>query len=206
MKIGIICNSINEDLYKISRSFYNDLNYDKIVISGENGFYGYKFLNEIFTNKKYDYDWIVLIDEDCFITDLNAFENLLQYQIKNEIHCSGMPDGGIIPLREFNPISINPYFCIIDLKSIRLKYNQSEVKKLVYSDNLDKFIPNHLIKSNIFSEKISEINVKCDAYNFEPYYKIFFWLLLNDFKIEYLDANLWDAENDKYTKIGRAHV
>ena len=124
--IAILCNGQFPDLYRESMSFYEHLPYVKKHVDGKGGFYNFKFVNHVIkTTKEYPYDWVILIDEDCFISDTDAMQELLNWQIENQIHISGMPDGGVIPLREFNPVGINTYFSILDLKSIRQVYNES---------------------------------------------------------------------------------
>jgi hypothetical protein len=205
--LAIISNSQFDDLYAISKAFYNEIDIPKIKISGINSFYGYKFLNNLIIDiNKYPFDWAILIDEDCFITDIKAMLDLVNYQIKNNIHISGMPDGGLVPLRCFNPISINTYFCILNLKEIRKKYNADEVKNKLYTENLNKFLPKEMLKLPYFSKTIPFINKKCDPYNFEPYYKIFFWLLENNYNIKYLNAKLWNSNTDDFTNIIYNHL
>lgn len=206
MDFAIICNSDSDELYRHSLSFYEHLPYDKLKVSGENGFYNFKFINDLILNgEKYPYDWVALIDEDCFITDTHEMMNLVKYQIENNIHMSGMPDGGVLPLREFNPVSINTYFTILNLKEIREVYNEVEVLKTIYDKSLDVNIREDLMKGRYFSNKITYLNRKCNPYNFEPYYRIFFWLLKKGLKIEYLDAELLDSKNDNIANILKNH-
>ena len=44
MNIKIVSNFQFEDLYNISRSFYDKLPYEKVTVNGRGGFYGYEFL------------------------------------------------------------------------------------------------------------------------------------------------------------------
>jgi len=206
MNFAIICNSGAPDLYKHSRSFYEHLPYDKIRVPGDNGFYNFKFVHTLIQDStKYPYDWVALIDEDCFITDTDAMMDLVKYQMENNIHMSGMSDGGLIPLREFNPVGINTYFTVLNLKRIRKTYNPKEVEGAKYDKTLDKYIRHDLIKGNYFSSIVTHTKKRCDPYNFEPYYKIFFWLLKKGYKMEYLDAELWRPGQDKFTNILKNH-
>ena len=202
MKFAIISNSQHIDLYEESKSFYSDLDYPLIRVPGNNGFYSFKFINNLILNEeKYPYEWVALIDEDCFITDTEAMMSLVKYQMDNGYHMSGMPDGGLIPLREFNPVGINTFFTVLDLNSIRRKYNESEVKRTKYKRELDKFIPHDLLNLPYFSDKITYLNQPCDPFNFEPYYKIYFWLLENGFKMKYLYSELWKPLSDHLTNV-----
>ncbi len=207
MKIKIVTNYQSNELYLKSKEFYEDFGFEMIGIDGSNGFYGFDFFNYMMTNKIfYDCDWIIYIDEDCFITNKQALFDLLKYQIDNNIHCSGVPDGGVISHRFHNPVSIIAFFCIINVGVMREKYETEVVKSMVYGQDLDKFIPHHLINTNRpYEEKFrrtiaqgySPYGVIFD--NFEPTYKLFFWLLRNNYNMLYLNA--YDYSNDDLTTI-----
>lgn len=209
--ISIISNVINPELYELSKSFYSSLEYEKLVVDGNNMFYGVTFLDYILKDKKFDnIDWVIYIDEDCFITDIDAMLELLNYQIENNIHCSGMPDGGVVSHRYHNPISINAFFIILNLGEIRKKYNSTEALSMKYKDDLEVFIPyelifNHRPNFDKFNRTLPSGQIPYGtAYdNYEPYYKIFFWLLRNNFKILYLDA--YDYLEDDWTTVLKNH-
>jgi hypothetical protein len=207
-KVKIVSNYINEELYKESKSFYEKVDFiEHIKINGSGGLYGLSFFEYVIKNID-SCDWMIYIDEDCFITDTNAMLDLLFYQIKNNISFSGMPDGGVISHRFHNPISINAFFTIINLKFLRTFYNPNINQ--FYNKDLDVFIPNNLLKTNIkqeekFSRTIAEgykpYGIIYD--NFEPYYKIFFSMLRNNCKYLYLDA--YDSDLDDLTTILKNH-
>lgn len=191
-RIKIISNTQYKDLYEISKSFYVNLVYEKLEINGENSFYSFDFLNYIIMDDVFkDIDIMVYIDEDCFITDIKALERLIFYFTENDIDCIGMPDGGVVSTRTHNPLSINQFFCILNLKKIREKYNLDEVLKTLYSDDLSEYLPSFLIKG------VYNLD------NFEPYYKLFFWMLKNKYKFYYLDAKNFDL--DTTTTILKNH-
>jgi len=194
MNIKIVTNYQNEELYKISKSFYEKLDFEKIGVNGSNGFYSFNFLNYMISNKDFfDIDLMIYIDEDCFIVDKTALLNLVNYVVENNVDCVGMPDGGVIEHRTHNPVSINQFFCILNLKKIREKYDINEVNNSKYIDELKKYTPHNILKS--------EISICYD--NFEPYYKLFFWMLKNDFKFQYLDA--YSFSGDMTTTILKNH-
>ena len=212
MVIKIITASQSDELYSYSKSFYDKLEFEKICV---NGYDNFNFFNYILTDNKFDdCDWVIFIDEDCFITDINAMQDLLKYQIDNNIHCSGIPDGGVISHRMHNPISINPFFSIMNVNEIRKKYilNLASVYSSVYGHDLDKYIPHHLIDvDRPFHEKFDRIvpnrlnrtdGVKPYGVlynNVEKYYKIFFWLLRNNYNMLYLNG--YDYPDDEYTTV-----
>ena len=207
MKIKIVTNYQSDELYSKSKEFYDDLGFEMIGINGSNGFYGFPFFNYMITNEYFDdCDWIIYVDEDCFITNKEALLDLLNHQIENNIHCSGVPDGGVISHRFHNPISIIAFFMIINVRAIRNKYRFEDVNSQIYGADLNKFIPHHLIKTNIVYEDkfnrtiargYSPYGVIYD--NFEPTFKPFFWLLRNGYNMLYLDA--YDYPNDDLTTV-----
>ena len=184
MKIKIVTNYQSDELYSKSLEFYKDFGFEFVGINGSNGFYGFSFFNYMMTDEQFaDCDWIIYVDEDCFITNKNAMLDLLNYQIENNIHCSGVPDGGVISHRFHNPISIIAFFMIINVGEMRKKYNFNDANSMKYGHDLDKFIPHHLINSNRpYEEKFRR--TIANGYtpygiiydNFEPTYKLFFWL------------------------------
>ena len=191
-RIKIITNSQHDDLLEVSKQFYSDLPFEHINVSGKTGMYGYQFFDYVLKNFK-DVDWMIYIDEDCFITNKSALLDLLYHQIRHNIGFSGMPDGGVISHRFHNPVGINTFFTIINLKSLR----QTILKLTRYSDysqDLKRFTPNHLLKKSC--------NISYD--NFEPYYCIFFSALRKGIKPLYLDA--YDYGKDEYSTVLKNHL
>ena len=205
-RICIVSNVMNDDLYEYSKSFYDTIKYSKIVVFGKNGLHNMAFIDHIIKNSlKYNFDWMVYIDEDCFITNLDALNDLIQYQINNNFSCSGVPDGGVISHRFHNPIAINPFFMIMNVADIRKRYNLDEITHSYYASDLDRFIPTDLIKKEFIYQSDYDKTI-AKGYkpfgvvydNFEACYGFFFWLLRNNFKMLYLDA---DEYSDNLTTI-----
>jgi hypothetical protein len=193
MKIKILTNYMNDDLYGISKSFYDDLNFEKIGVNGSNGFFAFNFLNYIITNQYFsDIDIMVYIDEDCFIVNKTALQDLINYVVENNVDCVGMPDGGIVSHRKFNPVAINQYFCILNLRKIREIYNLNDVLQNKYADDLKQYTPFDVLVNSDY------------VYNdYEPYYKLFFWMIRNGLKFKYLSA--YDFPEDEITTVLKNH-
>lgn len=210
MNIKIITASQSNELYEHSKSFYNELEFEKICVKG---FANFSFFDYVLRDNKFsDCDWVIFLDEDCFITNINAMLDLLNYQIDNNIHCSGVPDGGVISHRFHNPLSINPFFSIMNVGEIRKKYNSNlnNVYSMHYDHDLDKYIPHELINvERPHYEKFKRtVNPDYKPYgviynDVEKYYKLYFWLLRNEYKILYLDG--YDYENDDFTTVAKNH-
>lgn len=181
--VKIVVNSLFRDLYDKTKKFYEGLPYEQIMVPGENHLYSLDFLKLVILDKKYsDIDYMVYIDEDCIIVDTGALPELIQYTIENQIDCVGMPDGGVVAIRSHNPISINQFFCILNLKKIREKYEADEIMTTVHSSDLEKYTPTDLMRFNYTYD------------DFEPYYKLFLWMRKKSFSFLYLDAYQYDGD------------
>jgi hypothetical protein len=124
---------------------------------------------------KEDVDYIINIDEDAFIYDLDALYSLIDYMIENAYINCGMRDGGILPIRIHHPLITNPFFNIFNVKKIREKMNYDEI------DDTKIYLPEY---ENMIPEKL---NGKYAFDDSEAYCKIFIWLAIN-YKTLYLDA------------------
>lgn len=215
-KVGIVTNSFNPELLKMSKFFYNDI-YTSLVVPGiVNGvggpvrFYGFTCFNYILTEKWFtnQFDYIIYVDEDCFITNIESMINILKEFIEGNYGFAGIPDGGLCCHRNHNPVSINTFFTIFNVKEIKKVYDPEKVLNTKFDDSLKVFKPDFLIydKSDEYKKelenkipycKIVRDNPKdvCSRHqipwnilwdDFEPYYKIFFYLLKNGLKPMYL--------------------
>ena len=136
-----------------------------------------------------DCDIAINIDEDAFVVDNAALQELLEYVLANDIVCCGMNDGGADCIRILNPIVQNPFFNIINLKAIREMFNREEIEQFDYEANKAELIMK-------LPKELQEYDgLKYD--NYEPYYHFFLWVALN-FKIMYLYVR---EHEDKYTTI-----
>ena len=120
-------------------------------------------------------DWVVNIDEDAFVSDIGALQRLIDYCMENDYVNCGMPDGGVVHLRDGNPLVTNPYLNILHTKAIR---EQFDISKLNESPIQARF---------------SQTDLLVGAHDFyandvEPYYPLFIWMS-NHFKTLYLKAS-----------------
>jgi hypothetical protein len=203
-KVGFFTNSFNPELLEMSLSLYRAIAPNEpIVIYGgikrRRPFYGYRVFKRILSNWfiRLKYNYLIYIDEDCFISDVGELQRLVKHFIDNDYDFCGMPDGGVICHRCHNPVAINTFFTIYNLRSIRKLYNRRKASHAVYTPELDKFTPHHLIKTQMpdnappyckIVEQSGQIPYDTQYDNFEPYYRIFFHLLARGAKPLYLDA------------------
>jgi hypothetical protein len=129
--------------------------------------------------KEINCDIAINIDEDAFVTDMDAIWDLADYVVEHDYVNAGCPDGGIGVARGLNPIVTNPFFNILNLELIRtLPIDKKKINKFDYLAVKDEMIA-AFPKEMLFDEH----NFNC--YDFEPYYPFFFWLAYN-FKTLYL--------------------
>lgn len=172
-KIIIATRSFNRQLYRYSQMSIN-LPYKRyrLVNTSADG-YILKLLS-------LDADWVINIDEDAFVTDETKIVKLIHYMKENNFDICGYPDGGIIRIRQHNPLVMNPFFNIINIKSLRNKYVKGiEQNYTTHRIEYEKKAPFGLL----------EYEYKYDFV--EPYYPVFVWISQN-FNCLYLPAKQHD--------------
>lgn len=168
MRIEIFTRSMNYMLYDAAMRCVDNLPYIKHRLQAQTAD-GY-----LITMLRSRADWAINIDEDAFVTDTQALEELLQYCIDNEIVNCGMPDGGVLPIRTHNPLVTNPFFNIINLKELRKRYNK-------------EIVAGYGVYTTEYEAKSPQITGEYSYDYFEPYCTFFVWVSQN-FKTLYLDG------------------
>lgn len=173
LKIKIYTRSANIELYKYSKELVEN-NYPKVRLCNTTADgYFYRMLSD------FDCDIAINIDEDAFLVDETALQELVDYVVENNYANAAMPDGGMLQVRAFNPIITNPFFNILNLKLIREKFTLEEIQSFDYIKNKAELI------AKFPKELLSFENNGFDYDNYEPFYKFFFWIAYN-FKTLYL--------------------
>jgi hypothetical protein len=197
-------------IYDIAMSFI-DLTYKKLALTNTTADgYLYKLLN-------IDASWVINIDEDAFILSNNELLNLLDFMQKNEYDFCGMPDGGVVPIRGANPVAMNPYFNIFNIKKIRKSFHsyknlyphlilkslcllttrRTMLREMLTTRRLT-YISMAQISSCTLGDKLKQFTPhhlmrnKYEYVDYEPYYPFFYWLLKQGFRPLYLDARMWE--------------
>jgi hypothetical protein len=112
-------------------------------------------------------DILVIIDEDFFITNWVAVEDICQYVKDNDIIFSGIPDGGEILHRCFSWCTANPFFVIFNCKLINKKkktLSRSIIDWHGYNPSIEHYKPDFLTGN--FNHG-----------SHEPFNGLFYWLL-----------------------------
>ena len=167
-RIKVYTRSMNDVLYHKSMALCS-LPYEKVRLRNTSAD-GY--LYQVIADT--EADWVVNIDEDAFISNIDALQRLIGYCMENDYVNCGMPDGGVVHLRDGNPLVTNPYLNILNTKAIR---EQFDISKLNESPNQARFTQTDLL---VGAHDFSATNV-------EPYYPLFIWMS-NHFKTLYLKA------------------
>lgn len=154
-KILVVRNYINEDV--IDKTPINW--FPVLKIYGENGLYGKKLLEKLFFEDSLQekYDYLILVDEDCFVYCDEYISKLVDYMENNHFEICGMPDGGTSRIRNHRNDVPNLFFTIFDCRKIRNINKEGYMKYQV---------PTELYQNTD--------TVHCD--DFEGYYKMLCYL------------------------------
>ena len=169
-RIKIYTRSMNRVLYHKAMSLC-PLPYPRVRLQGTSADgYLYQLIDDD------EADWVVNIDEDAFVSDPDTLRQLIDYCISNNYDNCGMPDGGVVHLRDGNPLVTNPYFNILHTQTIRQKL-KADILVPIEAPNRQCFDADNLL---------------IGAHNFnntdeEPYYPLFIWMA-NHCKTLYLKA------------------
>ncbi len=167
-RIKIYTRSMNDVLYHKSMALCT-LPYEKVrLLETSADGYLYQMVQDS------DADWVINIDEDAFVCNLDAMKRLIDYCLENGYDNCGMPDGGVVHLRDGNPLVTNPYFNILNTKAIREQFG---INLLNEKPDRSRFTQNDLLVGAHNFDNTSE----------EPYYPFFIWMS-NHFKTLYLKA------------------
>lgn len=235
--------SLFEKSYNLYSPLIDEETDNFILINGSDYNYGYKCFLEMIEyalyGKKYPrIDYIVYIDEDCFISDLKSLKNIVEDFISSDRTFAGMPDGGVCCHRNHNNVAINTFFTIFNIRQIRDLFKgieQDQFKKHIvpaiesYSfERFSKECPYNKMNELFNDTKVcakhstfiknfygepeycnivrndpnNPIEPHQEPYsskldNFEPYYKLFFYLMKLGAKPYYIvGADAW-KDNEK---------
>lgn len=82
-----------------------------------------------------NFDYVIYIDEDAFITDFSILINEFQRFIENDAYCIGGPqDGGVICHRNHSSLMINTFISFWNMKLIRKKCTSPQAFVKIIND------------------------------------------------------------------------
>jgi hypothetical protein len=179
-KIAIVSTVINFELYNITSMFFPS-EIQKYVIDGREGMHGIDsllFMMKIFKNK--NIDWLIMADEDVIFKKPDLVFELIEEMKSKNYFFSGVRDGGEISHRNYNPLVINTFFSVINLKELYEIWSVSVLRKHQY------------INKNEFDDDLSSLKFNYDAKSlYEPYYKFYLWLRRNEKKPLFLKTEMF---------------
>lgn len=144
-RIKFYCRSFNYELYLLSKRLYEDAGYPCVRLTDQtaDGYFFTMLEDEAC-------DIAINVDEDCFITDLDAVLKLAEKVQQEGWVNAGCPDANPACPRGGDPLVTNPFFNVFNLKEIRKQWNAY------------RLIP----------------ELKKDSYRgIEPYYNFFYWMV-----------------------------
>lgn len=124
LKSIIIRNYMNTNL--LQRTLLHVDN--EILISGANRLFGKALLEKIFVrdNMQAQYEYIVLVDEDCLMLDSNAIDDIIDMMEQTDVDMVGVADGNEIRIRNHRPDVPNIFFTVFKTKKLQ-NLNLSEI-------------------------------------------------------------------------------
>lgn len=125
------------------------------------------------------YDWIINIDDDAFLCNYKALYDLMVHMEENEYDICGMADGLTYTPRDvFNPTSMNPFFNVIQLKTLKKKLPNGPKDMLAqYSPDLLKHVDLSLYHPEMWGKTAEQMKGNEYIVAYEPYYYFFYAIL-----------------------------
>ncbi len=134
-RIKIVSRSFDLKLYRLSKGLYPGITCTgirRLTDRSADGYF-YALLRDT------SCDIAINIDEDAFITDPQAVNDLVALMLREGYANIGCADAGEGLPRWGNPKVTNPFFNILNLKLIRSKFNRAELKR--YTEEYEPYYP-----------------------------------------------------------------
>ena len=134
-RIKIVSRSFDLKLYRLSKGLYPGITCTgirRLTDRSADGYF-YALLRDT------SCDIAINIDEDAFITDPQAVNDLVALMLREGYANIGCADAGEGLPRWGNPKVTNPFFNILNLKLIRSKFNRTELKR--YTVEYEPYYP-----------------------------------------------------------------
>lgn len=159
--------------------------FNRLIIDGRRDWTPLGFLTEAL---KYQSDYIIHVDEDCFVTDRKLVLDWLDImEQSHEFAVLGTPDGGTFH-RDYNPVACNLFFTIFRTSALRVTLSNPDWMG-------SKFKDEYMQKINIL-EQLDESRISWVKE--EPYYPLLWALLNQDYIFHYIvpgmNSNLLASE------------
>lgn len=131
--IKIFSRSFDLKLYRLSKGLYDGINCNEVRRMTDCSADGYFF--RMLADKECDI--AINIDEDAFITDPQAVNDLVDLMLEKGYANIGCADAGDGLPRSGNPKVTNPFFNILNLSLIRSKFDKALLKQ--YDEGIEPY-------------------------------------------------------------------
>ena len=121
--VKIFCRSFDLKLYTLSRGLYGGIICDEVRRLTDKSADGYFYA----MLRDEECDIAINIDEDAFITDPLAVNDLVELMLREGYANIGCADAGEGLPRSGNPLVTNPFFNILNLKLIRESFDRRQL-------------------------------------------------------------------------------
>lgn len=196
-RVGLATCSASPALFAASRDFSARLFPDIYSVDGTGGTYGAAAFRAMFADPRLaEYDYLIYTDEDDFIVDWPALQQTMSAFIEGGYGFAGMPDGGVISHRFHNPIAINPFLALFDLRAVREALHGVSELDGQFGPDLIGHWPGGLVRAwkgeahprvqRVLEEGYLPYGASLDM--FEPHYSLWFHLLRRGLRPLCLDA------------------
>lgn len=132
-RIKIFCRSFDLKLYTLSKELYRGIGCDSVVRLTDRSADGY-FYSML---RDTECDIAINIDEDAFVVNPQAVNELVDLMQREGYANIGCPDAGEGLPRSGNPKVTNPFFNILNLALIRTRFDKSQL--IGYDEGIEPY-------------------------------------------------------------------
>jgi len=151
-----------------------------LVLDGRSHWHPLNFVDQALA---FDSDFIIHIDEDCFLLDPAQLSSLISKMAADPaVVAAGVPDGGT-PYRTHNPLACNLYFTVLKTQPLREMVERRPDWRAL------RFNPEYA-KCSGLAPAAADPSGPASFDDFEPYYPIFWLILEESQEIHYLRSTL----------------
>lgn len=183
-RVKFFTRSFSLELYRLSSRLYVDAGLPCVRLTDQTADgYFCTMLNDS------ECDVAINVDEDCFITDLDAVLSLADWTLGQGYVNAGCSDAALGCPRGGNAMVTNPFFNVFDLAQIRARWESGKTPALLkafayeqcreaLTESFEQQMSRQKHQQGFGKETIRE-NLRLEVKRAEPYYNFFFWLMSN---------------------------
>jgi hypothetical protein len=154
----------------------------RLIIDGRRDWSPIGFISKAIN---YDVDYIVYIDEDCFVQSRDALLSLIEiFEQNRQIVAAGIPDGGYY-YRDYNPAALNLFFVVFRASALKEAWKKIDLWNQLHFN--EGFVDEVMRQC----PDLDQGRINWDKA--EPYYPLFWSLLSAGSRFLYLKEDLFKA-------------